>query len=393
MLQFPIYMDNNATTQPDPRVVEAMIPYLTRVYGNAASHSHSFGWQAESAVDLARQEIAQLIGADPREIVFTSGATESDNLALKGVAEAYAERGNHIITVATEHKAVLDAAKHLEARGKAVTYLGVDSSGRVDLGELRGAITEDTVLVSVMLANNETGTLQDIAEIGRICRTRGALFHTDATQAVGKIPVSVEAMNVDLMSLTAHKMYGPKGVGALYVRRKNPRVRLISQMDGGGHERGFRSGTLNVPGIIGFGKAAELCRTEMERDAAHTRRLRHALQEGLQQHLPNVILNGHRAERLPNTLNVSIPDLASDALMASLPDIALSSGSACSSASIEPSHVLKAMGLTDALSHASLRFGVSRYTTEEEVDYVVAKVAACVPRLRGLGAEKMLAAR
>ena len=393
MLDFPIYLDNNATTRPDPRVVEAMLPYLTSIYGNAASHGHSYGWQAESAVDLARQEVARLLGADPREIIWTSGATESDNLALKGVAEAYADKGDHIITVATEHKAVLDAAKHLQAQGKDVTYLGVDSSGRLDIDELRNALRDTTILVSVMLANNETGTLQPVEEIGRLCRERGVLFHSDATQAVGKISVDVEMLNVDLMSVTAHKMYGPKGVGALYVRRRNPRVRLTSQIDGGGHERGFRSGTLNVPGIVGFGKAAELCRAEMHRDFAHTKCLRDELQIGLTRQLPDLIVNGHPTERLPNTLNVSIPNLASDALMAGLPDIALSSGSACSSASIEPSHVLKAMGLTDALSHASIRFGASRYTTADEIEHAVAKVAACAGRLRGLGAEKVLSPR
>ncbi len=392
-MQSPTYMDNNATTRPDPRVVEAMLPFLTSIYGNAASHAHVFGWQAEEAVDGARQEVARLIGADAREIVWTSGATESDNLALKGVMEAYADKGDHLVTVATEHKAVLDAAKRLQAQGKTVTYLGVDAAGRVDLEAVRNALTDRTVLVSVMLANNETGTLQPVAEIGWLCRERGIVFHTDATQAVGKIPVDVDALSVDLLSLTAHKMYGPKGVGALYVRRKNPRVRLTPQMDGGGHERGFRSGTLNVPGIVGFGKAAELCRLEMSRDGLYTRCLRDALHEGLSRHIPDLALNGHPTERLPNTLNISLPGLASDALMAGLPDVALSSGSACSSASIEPSHVLKAMGLTDALAHASLRFGVSRYTTEGEVEHVVAKVTAVVERLRGLGMEKALATR
>jgi cysteine desulfurase len=390
MIQFPIYMDNNATTRPDPRVVEAMLPYLTSVYGNAASHSHSYGWQAESAVDTARHEIAQLIGADGREIVFTSGATEADNLALKGVAESYADQGDHIITVSTEHKAVLDSADHLQRQGKRVTFLSVDHDGRIDLDEFRDALSETTVLVSVMMANNETGTLQPIAEIGQICRSKGIVFHTDATQAVGKINVDVETLSVDLMSLTAHKMYGPKGVGALYVRRKNPRVRLTSQMDGGRHERGFRSGTLNVPGIVGFGKAAELCRLELCRDIAHTQILRDALEEGIRRHVPEMILNGHPAERLPNTLNVSLASVGSDAMMAGLPDVALSSGSACSSASIEPSHVLKAMGLTDAQAHSSLRFGVSRYTTSEEVEYVIGKIAYTVERLRGLASEKPL---
>lgn len=380
----PIYLDNNATTRPDPRVVEALLPYLQDIYGNAASHSHSFGWQAEAAVDQARAQVARLIGADAREIVFTSGATESDNLALKGVAEAYTDQGDHLLTVVTEHRAVLDAAKHLENLGRRVTYLPVDRTGLIDLQELESSLTERTVLVSVMMANNETGTVQPIRQIGEICRRRQILFHTDATQAVGKIPVDVETLNVDLLSMTAHKMYGPKGVGALYVRRKSPRVRLTSQMDGGGHERGFRSGTLNVPGLVGFGKAAELCGMEQDRDAEHTQRLRDRLQNGLLHVIPQIGLNGHSTERLPNTLNMSLPGIGSDALMAGLSDIAVSSGSACSSASVAPSHVLKAIGLSDAEAHGSIRFGLSRYTTEEEIDYTIDRIAAVYERLTRL---------
>ncbi|MBV9851613.1 MAG: IscS subfamily cysteine desulfurase [Armatimonadetes bacterium] len=387
-----IYLDNNATTKPDPRVVEAMLPSLREAYGNAASRSHPFGWAAEEAVETARGRVAALIGADPREIVWTSGATESDNLALKGVAEAYADRGDHLVTAATEHKAVLDAARHLERQGKRVTILPVDKFGVVDLDALRDSLTERTVLVSVMLANNEVGTLAPLAEISRLCREHGILFHTDATQGVGKVPVDVEALGVDLMSFTAHKMYGPKGVGALYVRRRNPRVRLTAQMDGGGHERGMRSGTLNVPGIVGFGAAAELCRQEMARDAAHTCRLRDRLHEGIQSGLDGVALNGHPTERLPNTLNLRFEDVEADALLLGMPQVALSSGSACTSASVEPSHVLRALGLTDAQARSSLRFSLGRFTTEEEIDRVAERVVHEAARLRRLAPERVLTA-
>lgn len=380
----PIYLDNNATTRTDPRVLESMLPYFSTFYGNAASRSHAFGWQADEAVELARNNVAALIGADPKEIIWTSGATESDNLALKGVAEMYAGRGEHIVTVATEHPAILDAAKHLQAQGNRVTYLGVDRHGLVDLGELAAALTDRTVLVSVMLANNETGTIQPLAPVSALCRAQGILLHTDATQAVGKIPVDVNALGVDLLSLSAHKMHGPKGVGALYVRRKDPRVRLTPQMDGGGHERGFRSGTLNVPGIVGLGAAARLCQAQSESDGTRLRHLRDRLHAGIADALPDVSLNGHPVERLPNTLNLSFGGVESEALLANLPDIAVSSGSACSSASIEPSHVLKAMGLTDRAAHSSLRFSLSRDTTEEEIKRVIDRVVQAARRLRDL---------
>ena len=381
-MRTPIYLDNNATTRPDPRVVDALLPYLRDAYGNAASRSHPFGWAAEEAVEKARGQVAALIGADAREIVWTSGATESDNLALKGVLEAYADRGDHLVTVATEHKAVLDAARHLERQGKRVTVLPVDRQGMVDLDALRDSLTVRTILVSVMLANNETGTLAPLAEISRLCRDRGVLLHTDATQAVGKVPVDVEALGVDLLSLTAHKMYGPKGVGALYVRRRPSRVRLAAQMDGGGHERGFRSGTLNVPGIAGFGLAAELCRQEGARDAAHTRRLSETLLAGLQAGLAGVTLNGHPTERLPNTLNLSFEGVEADALLLAMPEVALSSGSACTSASVEPTHVLRALGLSDTQARSALRFSLGRFTTEDEIACVLEKTIREVIRLR-----------
>ena len=378
----PIYLDNNATTRPDTRVVDAMLPFLRENYGNAASRSHALGWAAETAVDKARAQVAALIGADPREIVWTSGATEADNLALKGVAEAYADRGDHFVTVATEHKAVLDTARHLERQGKRLTVLPVDQFGVVDLETLRDSLTERTVLVSVMLGNNEIGTLAPIAQISRHCRTQGTPFHTDATQAIGKVPVDVETLGVDLMSFTAHKLYGPKGVGALYVRRRNPRVRLAAQMDGGGHERGFRSGTLNVPGIVGFGMAAELCRQEMARDADQTRRLRDKLHDGICAGLDRVTLNGHPTERLPNTLNLSFGGIEADALLLALPDVALSSSSACTSASIEPSHVLRAISLSDDQARGAVRFSLGRFTTEAEIDTVIARVIQEGKRLR-----------
>jgi cysteine desulfurase len=384
MSQSLIYLDNNATTRPDPRVVDAMLPFLREHYGNAASRSHAFGWAAESAVETARKQVAALIGADPREIVWTSGATESDNLALKGVAETYAAQGDHVVTVATEHKAILDTAHHLERQGKRVTILPVDSHGLIDLNQLQDAMTDRTVLVSVMLGNNEIGTVQPIAEIGRTCRERGILFHTDATQGTGKISVDVGAMSVDLLSLSAHKIYGPKGVGALFVRRRNPHVRLAIQMDGGGHERGMRSGTLNVPGIVGFGAAAELCRQEMPSEAPHTKALRDRLQEGLQAGLDGILLNGHPTERLPGTLNVCLEGIDADALQVAVPELAVSAGSACTSASITPSHVLKAIGRTDAQARSSLRFSLGRFTTEAEIEAVIHSVVRAASRLRVL---------
>ena len=389
MVDLPIYLDNNATTRVDPRVLEAMLPFFSERYGNAASRSHPFGWAAEDAVQTARGQVATLIGAGPEEIVWTSGATEADNLAMKGVAEMYAGKGDHIITQATEHKAVLDTARHLEQQGKQVTYLGVDCDGLIDLAELRAAITDRTVLVSIMYGSNEIGTLQPLEEIGQVCRERGVLFHTDATQALGKVSIDVEAMNIDLLSCSAHKMYGPKGVGALYVRRRNPRVRLAAQIDGGGHERQMRSGTLNVPGIVGFGQAAELCRGELPGETARLTRLRDRLRDGLLGRVEGAALNGHPSRRLPHNLNLSFADVESDALLLNLPDIALSSGSACTSASIAPSYVLKAIGLSDAQAHSSLRFGLSRWTTDEEIDYTVGRVAEAVGRVRALSGPKL----
>ena len=388
MPNLPIYLDNNATTRTDPRVVEAMLPFFSERYGNAASRGHAFGWAAEEAVMLARAQIASLIHADSREIVFTSGATESDNLALKGVAEKYAAQGNHIVTCVTEHKAVLDTARHLERMGCSVTYLPVDRQGMIDLDDLRNAFTPQTVLVSVMMGNNEIGTLQPIAEIGAICRERGVLFHTDATQCIGKMPMDVEALPIDLMSFTAHKMHGPKGIGALYVRRRAPRVRLSAQIDGGGHEQGMRSGTLNVPGIVGFGKAAEICQNELPEEQRYLTRLRDRLIRGILETIEGTSLNGPPTERLPHNANISFDGMDGDALMAALSEVALSTGSACTSASIEPSYALKAIGLTDALARSSLRFGVSRFTTEEEIDYVVSRLEAIVPKLRSLSARR-----
>ena len=381
----PIYLDNNATTKPDPRVVEAMLPFLTEVYGNAASSSHAFGWAAEEAVAKARGQVAALIGADPREIVWTSGATESDNLALKGVmAQLAPNGGGHLITAVTEHKAVLDAAKHLEHLGHRVTYLPVDALGQINLNELQAALSAETTLVSVMTGSNEIGTLQPVAAIGTLCRERGVLFHTDATQSAGKLPIDMETMPVDLLSLTAHKMHGPKGVGALYVRRRGPRVRLEAQMDGGGHERGMRSGTLNVPGIAGFGQACEICRNELPTETPRLTALRDRLIHGLLGSIDGTRLNGHPAERLPHNASIAFEGVEGDAVMASLPEVALSTGSACSSASVAPSYVLKAIGLSDALAQASLRFGVSRFTTDAEIEYVLDKLPGIVARLRSL---------
>lgn len=371
MLQFPIYLDNNATTPVDARVLEAMIPFFTKYFGNAASHSHSFGWQAEEAVDVAREKVAQLINAEPNEIVFTSGATESDNLALKGVFESYSSKGNHIITVKTEHKAVLDSCKHLEKLGARVTYLDVNSEGLIELEDLENSITNNTILISIMYANNEIGVIQPIKEISTIAKKRGVLFFSDATQAVGKIPVNVIKDGIDLMAFSAHKMYGPKGVGALYVRRKNPRVRITAQIDGGGHERGMRSGTLNVPGIVGFGKACELCNVELKNDAQRTAMLRDKLENELLE-IEGTKVNGSTLHRLPNTLNMSFKNIDStDLMMRFSKNIALSSGSACTSATQSPSFVLKALGLSDEMAFSSLRFGLGRFTTEEEIDFTI----------------------
>ncbi len=383
-MQRMIYMDNHATTPMDPRVFEAMRPYFMEKFGNAASRNHRFGWEAEEAVEKARQQIADLIGASPKEIIFTSGATESDNLALKGVAEMYAEKGNHIITVVTEHKAVLDTTKKLEKHGCRITYLPVGKDGLIDLDMLRDAITDKTILISVMYANNEIGVIQPIREIGRIARERGVLFHTDAVQALGKVPIDVNADNIDLASLTAHKIYGPKGVGALYVRRKNPRVQLTAQMDGGGHERGMRSGTLNVPGIVGFGEACAIARREMAEESARLARLRDRLMNRLLAELDDVYVNGSLEHRLPNNLNMSFAYVEGESLLMGINDIAVSSGSACTSATLEPSYVLKALGAGADLAHSSIRFGLGRFNTEEEVDYVAGRVIETVKRLREL---------
>lgn len=382
MLKLPIYLDHNATTPCDPRVVEAMIPYFTDSFGNAASRNHPFGWQAEEAVDYAREQVAQLIGADPKEVIFTSGATEADNLAIKGVFEMYASKGNHIITTTIEHKAVLDTCKHLEKQGAEITYLPVNAEGMIDLAELEKAITPKTILLAIMYANNEIGTVNPMAEISAIARKHGVLVMSDATQAVGKIPVDVNKDGIDLMAFTGHKMYGPKGIGALYVRRKNPRVKVTAQMDGGGHERGMRSGTLNVPGIVGFGKACELCMQDMSADTEHIVKLRNRLEEGLLK-LEESYLNGHKTNRLPHVCNISFKHVEGEGLLMGInKNIALSSGSACTSASLEPSYVLKALGLGDDLAHSSLRFGLSRFSTEEEVDYTIQAVSDTVNKLR-----------
>ena len=382
MLKLPIYLDHNATTPMDPRVLETMIPYFTENFGNAASRNHSFGWHAEEAVDYAREQIAQLIGADPKEIIFTSGATEGDNLGIKGVYEMYASKGNHIITCTTEHKAVLDTCKHLEKLGAEVTYLEVQPDGLIDLKALEAAMRPTTILVAIMYANNEIGVIQPVKEIGAIAKKHGALFFTDAVQAVGKIPVDVIADGIDIMAFTAHKMYGPKGVGALYVRRKNPRVKVTAQVDGGGHERGMRSGTLNVPGIVGFGKACELARLEMAADTERISKLRDKLENALKV-IDETYVNGNPAHRLPHVSNISFKYVEGEGLMMGFnKDIALSSGSACTSASLEPSYVLKALGLGDDLAHSSLRFGLGRYTTEEQIDFTIKAVTDTVLKLR-----------
>jgi cysteine desulfurase len=383
MLKLPIYLDNNATTPMDPRVLEAMMPYFTEIFGNAASRNHPFGWKAEEAVDYAREQVAALINADEKEIIFTSGATESNNLAIKGVFEMYAAKGNHIITVETEHKAVLDACKHIEKLGAQVTYLKTNEQGLITVKQVEDAIQPNTVLVSIMYANNEIGVIQPMKEIGALCHSKGILFHTDATQAVGKIPVDVIADNIDLLSFTGHKMYGPKGVGALYVRRKNPRVKVTAQMDGGGHERGMRSGTLNVPGIVGFGKACELCKNEMQVDTERIIKMRDRLEKELLV-LEESYINGSKEHRLPHVSNMSFKYVEGEGLIMGVKNIAVSSGSACTSASLEPSYVLKALGLDDELAHSSLRFGLSRFTTDEEVDYAINHVKEAVTKLRDM---------
>lgn len=382
MLKLPVYLDYNATTPCDPGVVETMVPFFTEHFGNAASRNHLFGWQAEEAVDYAREQIAHLIGAQKQEIVFTSGATESDNLALKGVFEAYSSKGRHIITTATEHKAVVDTCRHLEKLGAEITWLQVRADGLIDLSALEAAIREDTILIALMFANNETGVIQPIKEIGRLAKARNVLFFTDAAQATGKLNVNVQEYGIDLMSISAHKMYGPKGVGALYVRRRDPRVRIAALIDGGGHERGMRSGTLNVPGIAGFGKACEICNQVQHSEAARLSALRDRLQTGLLK-IEDSFVNGSQENRLPHVTNIGFPQVESQALLLALSkDLAVSSGSACTSASIEPSYVLKAMGLSDELAHSSLRFACGRFTTEEEVDFAIEKVSTAVRELR-----------
>jgi len=384
-IQLPIYMDNHATTPVDPRVIDAMLPFFNVKFGNAASRSHAFGWTAEEAVNYAREQIAKLIGAESeKEIVFTSGATESDNLALKGIAEFLKDKGDHIITTVVEHKAVLDSCKRLEKDGFRITYLGVGTDGRVDPDDVEKAITDKTILVSIMLANNEVGSVNPIAEIGRITRERGVLFHSDAVQGIGKVPFDVQKMNVDLASITAHKMYGPKGIGALYIRRSKPRVRLVAQVDGGGHERGARSGTLNVPGIVGFGKAADLMLKEGPTENPRILAQRERLRKHLTSSLEEVTLNGSLEHRLPGNLNVSFAFVEGEGLMMAIKDIAVSSGSACTSASLEPSYVLRAMGVGEELAHSSIRFGIGRFNTDEEIDYVGNLVVDSVKRLRDM---------
>lgn len=382
MLKLPVYLDNNATTQMDPKVLEAMLPYFIEHFGNAASRSHSFGWQAEEAVDSAREQVAKLIGAEAQEIIFTSGATEGDNLAIKGVYEMYAGKGSHIITCVTEHKAISDTCKHIEKLGGEVTYLKVHPDGLIDLKELEAAIKPTTILIAIMYANNETGVIQPVKEISAIAKKHGVLFFTDGTQAIGKIPVDVHKDGIDIMAFTAHKMYGPKGVGALYVRRKNPRVKITAQIDGGGHERNMRSGTLNVPGIVGFGKACEICRTDMEKDTVSIKALRDKLETELLK-IEESYLNGNKEQRLPHVCNISFKYVDGDALIMGInKNIAVSSGSACTSASIEPSFVLKALGLGDDLAHSSLRFGLSRFTTEEEINYTIEQITSTINKLR-----------
>jgi cysteine desulfurase len=381
-MKLPIYMDYHATTPVDPRVVDAMLPYFTQHFGNPASRNHSFGWEAEEAIEAARKQVADLIGANVKEIIFTSGATEANNLAIKGAAEMYREKGNHIITCVTEHKAVIDTCKKLEKQGSRVTYLPVQKDGRISLDELQAAITDKTILITIMAANNEIGVLQPIAEIGAIAKAKGILFHTDAVQAVGKVPFDVNQNKVDLVSLSAHKLYGPKGVGALYVRRRNPRVLLAEQISGGGHERGMRSGTLNVPGIVGLGAAAALAKAEMATEAARLSALRDRLNQKFHENLDEIYVNGSMEHRLPHNLNISFAYVEGESLLMGINDVAVSSGSACTSASLEPSYVLKALGAGDDLAHSSIRFGLGRWSSEEEVDYVVEKLTSVVRRLR-----------
>lgn len=383
-MKLPIYLDNNATTPMDPRILDAMLPYFTEKFGNAASRNHPFGWVAEEGVDYAREQVAKIINANEKEIIFTSGATESNNLAIKGVFEMYQQKGNHIITLTTEHKATLDSCHHVEKLGGNVTYLVVKEDGLIDLNELEKAMTDKTILVSVMYANNEIGVIQPIKEIAAIAHKYGALFHTDATQAVGKIPVDVIADGIDLLSFSGHKIYGPKGIGALYVRRKNPRVKVTAQMDGGGHERGMRSGTLNVPGIVGLGKACEICMLEMESEAKRLSILRDKLENALLTSLEESYVNGSREFRLPNVTNISFKYVEGEGLMMAMKDLAVSSGSACTSASLEPSYVLKSLGLSDDLAHSSIRFGLGRFTKEEEIDYAIETTKKAVNHLRDL---------
>jgi cysteine desulfurase len=383
-IKLPIYMDNHATTPVDPRVVDAMMPYFTEKFGNAASRNHEFGWKAEEAVENARAQIARLINATPKEIVFTSGATESTNLAIKGAAEMYREKGNHIITQVTEHKATLDTCKRLEKYGYEVTYLPVEKDGRINLDDLRRAITPKTILISIMYANNEIGVVQPVAEIGKIAKEKGVFFHSDGVQAVGKIPVDVQKDGIDLLSISGHKIYGPKGVGALYVRRKNPRVQLSAIIDGGGHERGMRSGTLNVPGIVGLGKACEICMNEMAQESEKLRRMRERLKDSIMSRLDETFINGSMVHRLPHNINISFAFVEGESLLMGINDIAVSSGSACTSATLEPSYVLKALGVGEDLAHTSIRFGLGRFNTDEEVDYVADRVVETVTRLREL---------
>lgn len=377
-----VYLDNNATTAVDPQVLQAMLPYFCEKFGNAASRSHSFGWEAEEAVEKGRQQIADVIGAEAKEIVFTSGASEGNNIAIKGVAAMYGEKGKHIITQVTEHKAVIDPCKYLEQHGFRVTFLPVDKYGRIDVQQLAEAMKADTILVSIMHGNNEVGTLQPIAEIGKLCKERGVLFHTDCCQTFGKVPIHVEQMGIDLLSCSAHKIHGPKGVGGLYVRRKRPRVRCEAIIHGGGHERGMRSGTLNVPGIVGLGKAAEICRLHMDTEPARIAALRDRLKDGILGQLDHVFLNGHPTERTPNNLNLSFAYVEGESLMMGFSDIAVSSGSACTSASLEPSYVLKALGVGDELAHSSIRFSLGRFNTQEEMDYTIDRVVGAVRKLR-----------
>jgi cysteine desulfurase len=383
-LKIPVYMDNHATTPVDPRVLDAMMPYFTEKFGNAASRNHSFGWAGEEGVENARAQVAKLINASPKEIIFTSGATESNNLAIKGVAEMYREKGNHIITQVTEHKAVLDTCKRLEKYGYEVTYLPVEKDGRINLDDLRRAITPKTILISIMFANNEIGVIQPIEEIGKIAKEKGVFFHVDGVQAAGKIPIDVQRDGIDLLSISAHKLYGPKGVGALYVRRKNPRVQLSAIIDGGGHERGMRSGTLNVTGIVGLGKACEICQQEMVAETKKLSALRDRLKNALMSQLDECFINGSMEHRLPHNINISFAFVEGESLLMGINDIAVSSGSACTSATLEPSYVLKALGVGEDLAHTSIRFGLGRFNTEEEVDYVVSRVAETVNRLREL---------